>query len=91
MTTDEQLEKWVNGEAIHNVERDECCPDFSCCAGKIADKAARERFAKAHKEGDEPTKNEMLMMFLEQALAHHDPDAHKKVMIAGDKPKGHLQ
>jgi len=31
MKPNEQLAKWVNGESIHNKERDECCPDFSCC------------------------------------------------------------
>lgn len=23
---------WVRGHSEHNVEFDECCPDFSCCA-----------------------------------------------------------
>lgn len=36
MTSDEQLEQWCNGVSVHNVERDECCPDFSCCNPKCA-------------------------------------------------------
>jgi len=31
MTPEEQLEKWVAGESIHNEETGECVPDFSCC------------------------------------------------------------
>ena len=26
-----QMEKWLAGHPEHNTERDECCPDFSCC------------------------------------------------------------
>lgn len=77
MKPEEQLEKWVNGEAIHNTERDECCPDFSCCTGKMVERSVRERFAKAYRENDEPTVNSMLMMFLSGAF----PKAH----IAGFK------
>lgn len=75
MKSEEQLEKWVNGEAIHNTERDECCPDFSCCGGEMAERSVRERFAKAHKEKDESTVAAMLMMFLSGAFP--------KVHIAG--------
>ena len=28
----EQLAEWLKGNSVHNVIRDECCPDFSCCA-----------------------------------------------------------
>jgi len=31
MTAQEQLEKWVRGENVHNKTNDECCPDFACC------------------------------------------------------------
>lgn len=31
MTPLEQIEKWAAGESIHNPDRNECCPDFSCC------------------------------------------------------------
>ena len=27
-----QMWLWVFGKSIHNTLRDECCPDFSCCA-----------------------------------------------------------
>ena len=35
MTPDEQLGKWLAGDSVHNKERDECCPDFSCCRPKL--------------------------------------------------------
>lgn len=81
---DDQLEQWVEGNPIHNKERDECTPDFSCCRGVefMADKDVRERFAKAHEEGDEETTNSMLMMFLGAAFSG------SKVHIAGDGPLG---
>ena len=72
MKPEEQLEKWVNGEGIHNTERDECCPDFSCCGGEMVERSVRERFAKAYKEKDESTVAAMLMMFLSGAF----PKAH---------------
>jgi len=75
----QQLDEWVNGNSIHNTERDECCPDFSCCNGKIAPKDERERFAKAHYEGDEKTKMEMLMLFLGNAFSD------KNIYIAGSE------
>ncbi len=84
MEISEQLDEWVKGNPIHNDERDECCPDFSCCAGKIAPKDERERFAKAHYEGDEATKHQMLMMFLGNAFSN------KKIYIAGDDYDGVL-
>ena len=68
MTPEEQLDKWVNGEPLHNDERDECCPDFSCCTGIISDESERIRFSKAVYEGDDTVKMEMLMMFLGRAL-----------------------
>ena len=79
MTLDEQLKEWVAGNPIHNKERDECCPDFSCCTGKIAPLNVRERFAKAYYEKDEETKNEMLMMFLANAFSN------KNIYVAGSK------
>lgn len=30
-----QLGEWLRGNPMHNCIRDECCPDFSCCATKI--------------------------------------------------------
>jgi hypothetical protein len=72
ITIEKQLEEWVKGNPIHNTDRDECCPDFSCCQEKIADKYVRERFAKAFYENDEHTKMEMLGMFLGSIMGGKD-------------------
>ena len=79
MTLDEQLKEWLDGNPIHNTERDECCPDFSCCNGNIAPLNVRERFVKAHYECDEEVKMQMLMMFLGNAFSG------KNIYIAGDE------
>lgn len=66
----EQLEKWLNGNPVHDREADQCCPDFSCCSGNgMAPKEQRERFVKAIKENDERTRMEMLGMFLGAAFS----------------------
>ncbi len=82
MTQHEQLDEWVKGNPIHNDERDECCPDFSCCRKGIAPPKVRERFARAFREDDEATTMQMLMMFLGGCLEDIDVDVH----IAGDVP-----
>ena len=79
MTSSEQLVEWVNGNPIHNAARDECCPDFSCCTGRIAPVDERERFAKAFFDGDEEVQLSMLMMFLGAAFSEEN------IYIAGDK------
>ena len=80
MKIQDQLDEWVKGNPIHNQERDECCPDFSCCNDKkMVSEDIRKRFAKAYYEKDEETQNEMLMMFLGNVF----PD--KYVYVAGSK------
>ncbi len=69
MEISEQLDEWVKGNPIHNKTRDECCPDFSCCNGRLAPKNVRERFAKAYYEGDKETQYQMLSMFLGEVFA----------------------
>ena len=50
--SDDQLAKWVAGESVHNDERNECCPDFSCCKPELlAPKDVREKFVAADEEG----------------------------------------
>ena len=51
MTCDEQLRRWVDGDPVHNDERDECTPDFSCCDRTLlAPREAREAFRDAGEE-----------------------------------------
>jgi len=85
MTIAEQLELWVNGKSVHNDTRGECAPDFSCCNSKMKTPTeVRKRFAKAYREDDQKTMNQMLGMFLGEAISTHTP---KKVhIVTGDEP-----
>ncbi len=79
MTSDEQLAEWLKGNPIHNAERDECCPDFSCCQPSLlVDQQTRQAFADAGEE----LRMSMLGMFLGSAMAL--AAAGKEVYIAGD-------
>lgn len=67
MTSDEQLERWVAGDSVHNPDTNECCPDFSCCEpALLAAKEVRERF----RDANQHDRFEMLGMFLRCAVAH---------------------
>lgn len=77
----EQVREWVKGNPIHNDEFDECCPDFSCCTGRIAPKKVRERFLKAWEDQDTDTMYEMLGMFLVDMV---QKETGQEVELAGD-------
>ena len=66
MTPEQQLDLWVAGNSVHNADRDECCPDFSCCGIPIVDKATREQF----KQAGEKNRHNMLLSFLVRMLKH---------------------
>lgn len=73
MTCEEQLNLWVQGNPVHNRDRDECCPDFSCCQPELlAESEVRQRF----KDADEATRFSMLGMFLGAAMADMGADVH---------------
>ena len=81
MTSDEQLNEWVNGNSIHNHERDECCPDFSCCQSHYkANESERTLFR------DRPElRHEMLMGFLSAALnVRADANIHVAGSVRGE-------
>jgi hypothetical protein len=82
----EQLDKWVEGNPVHNTVRDECCPDFSCCRGKayLAPRIERLKFREAYLAGNEELVNGMLMMFLGAMLSDPEVVGDKKVYLAGD-------
>jgi len=78
----EQLEKWVNGISIHNDERDECCPDFSCCNKEVnTPMHIRKIFKGAVESKNEDLKMKMLMGFLGGVISTLKTD--KKVYVAG--------
>ena len=66
----DQLRRWVKGESVHNEDRDECCPDFSCCnPDSAAPQFERDAFLKAYEESDEESWNAMLGIFLGRGIA----------------------
>jgi hypothetical protein len=85
MTHIEQMEKWVDGESIHNGDKadamSECCPDFSCChEGMKWPREKREEFARAVYAGDDKKKTEMLMGSLGGLMDYTET---RKVHISG--------
>lgn len=84
MTPDEQLDEWVKGNPIHNKDRDECCPDFSCCE---PDLLAPENVRIAFRDADEATRTQMLSMFLGQLIELKTRNGGPVVHIAGDTPE----
>lgn len=84
MTPDKQLVLWVDGKSVHNDERDECCPDFSCCQPDLlADRALRVKFKAAVDQNDNISAWVMLGMFLSGALTKANPN--KQFHIAGEE------
>ena len=79
MTVDEQLERWVVGDPVHNPDRDECCPDFSCCKPELL---AREDVRRRYAAATSAERRQMEMIFLGEAL--NLAGAGKRVHIAGD-------
>jgi hypothetical protein len=75
MTCDEQLNEWVNGNSIHNTERNECCPDFSCCQKHYKATDEERRLFRDRPE----LRDQMLMNFLGAAIAGYGKD----IYIAG--------
>ncbi len=60
-----QLCLWVDGQAVHNHEDGECCPDFACCKAELAwDTETRKRFFKAYEAKDSATMEAMMLMAL---------------------------
>lgn len=72
----DQLLKWQKGESIHNIERDECCPDFSCCDKDInTSQGIKDRFVLAHLNNDEEAKERWLNWFLNGMLTKKSSDS----------------
>ena len=69
MTPEEQLDKWVAGESVHDHENDQCCPDFSCCKPELlVSIGEREIFQELFLAGNESEINSMLMGFLGRSI-----------------------
>jgi len=78
MNTEKQLKLWVKGKPVHNDERNECCPDFSCCQPQLlAPEHERKTFLEAYQKDNEKTLMSMSIEFLGRAFSS------KKVYVAG--------
>ena len=78
MTSNKQMRQWVEGKSIHNIERDECCPDFSCCNPELlANKEDRKLFYECSQIKRTDVTDKMLMDFLSKAFAN------KNIYVAG--------
>ena len=77
MTSEEQLQFWVDGDSRHGDEQ--CCPDFSCCNEKM--KTPKEERV-AFQQADEAGRMEMCMIFLGRAI--NTMELKKKVHLAGE-------
>ncbi len=76
MTALDQVELWVKGESVHNHDREECCPDFSCCSPEINTPIEKRiMFRDAYVQGNDELVEFLLMEFLNNMLAsesiHH--------------------
>ena len=82
MTPDEQLERWVAGESVHNATRDECCPDFSCCQPEMQWAEPRRReFQEAFLADDHVRVHDLLMGGLTRMVG--ESDIETKVHVTG--------
>lgn len=69
MKPEDQLKEWLKGNSIHNDERNECTPDFSCCnEDLLALKLIREEFYDAWNKKDNDTLDKLLGYFLKKLL-----------------------
>ena len=76
MTSQEQLDAWVAGNPQCPNDRDECCPDFSCCKPELlAAPEVRRAFVAAN--------NDQRMGFLMNFLGAFSEG--EKIHIAGRK------
>jgi hypothetical protein len=69
MKREKQLEMWLDGAAMHNIELDECCPDFSCCRPELlASEDERKNFVRFYKSNNQEGVMEMLAIFFERLV-----------------------
>jgi len=85
MSSDEQVELWAAGEPRHNRDRDECCPDFSCCQPEyLAPEKERQKFLELwrDRENNGDADEALLYGYLGRALAAMGTE--KDVYVGGD-------
>lgn len=81
MNSEEQLQKWLEGESVHD-DKGDCCPDFSCCEPTLLwPKEKREKFVKLQHDGQDRQVIGMLLESLEALMRFKAPG--KKVAVVG--------
>lgn len=80
MTQDEQLNAWVEGDSLHDHEREQCCPDFSCCQTHYKASDDERRTFRDRPE----LRDAMLIGFLGAALANCGKTVHVAGSIQGN-------
>ena len=83
----EQVRVWaLEDKSIHNKERDECCPDFSCCTPELlAPKAVRELYYRAELSGNHKVVERLLGEFLGKMVDNMPDKRKRKIYIAGSE------
>lgn len=63
----DQVEKWKNGESIHDNDNDQCVPDYSCCYPLLkASAEERKGHAEAFIAGDIAEQHKYVKRFVER-------------------------
>jgi len=73
MTPMEQIQYWVKGKPIHDIDTGLCVPDFSCCFPQLlASQLERDLFYRAytHKHNERLIRI-MLQFFFEASMLSH--------------------
>jgi hypothetical protein len=78
MTPKEQLDLWVQGNSIHNLERNECTPDLSCCKRHL--RWSPERRA-AYQMATDDVKLSMVVSHLETVIPGCNFTADDEAMV----------
>lgn len=84
MTTERQLELWVEGQNIHNSKTDDCCPDFSCCQPDMEWEVENKiLFAEAYVNQDLELVKKLMVKSIEALARAEYPDMEIDVVAGG--------
>lgn len=82
MTREKQLRSWLKGKPRHNMETNECCPDFSCCIPECeATQEEKLTFCDAWVDKRYDIIDGMMMLFMSKMIIARDMD--KEIYISG--------
>jgi len=77
MTHGEQLRLWLKGNSVHNVETNECVPDFSCCIPECeASQEDKLTFCEAWVGGRYDITDGMMKLFMSKMIIERGLDQY---------------